>query len=160
MSQSFITAKCAAINMRRNFQTLVVFHQLLLFATIVVQSLTDSWLAPEVRSFLGIESSVLDDAAGEVAQGQFMPILWWSVTLISVLASVGVVLFRRWGRTLFVLVSVVSLLLVPFEGLYVDVGLTVLVGSVACLIEGMIIALMFFSPLRKMFRDEASFKIP
>ena len=123
----------------------------------VVQSLTEGWLPPEIRNILGMESSVLDDAAG-VAQGQFLPVLWWSVTVISVLASAGLILFRRWGRTLFVLVSVVSLVLTPFEALYVDVGLTVLVGSLACLIEGMIIALMFFSPLRKMFMHEPSAK--
>jgi hypothetical protein len=139
--------------MKRNFQTLVVFHQFLIFGTLVMQSVTDSWMPPEVRGALGIESSVMEDTADVASSGQMARTLWWGVTLISVLASVGVVLFRRWGRTLFVLASALSLLLTPFGGLYVDVGLTVLVGTAACVVEGMIISLMFFSPLRRLFKS-------
>lgn len=139
--------------MKRNFQTLVVFHQFLIFGGMLVQSVTDSWMSPEMRSFLGIESSVMESAADVTPQSQGMRALWWALTLLSVSASVGVVLFRRWGRTLFVLVSVLTLVSTPFGGLYVDVGWTVLVGSAAGIIEGMIIALMFFSPLRRLFRD-------
>ena len=140
--------------MRRNFQTLVVFHQFLIFASVVVKSITDDWLAPDVRGSLEVESSILDDAQDEPPPGQMMHTLWWAVTIIGMLASAGVLFFRPWGRTLFVAVSLVSLLLIPFGGLYVDTAWTVLVGSAAGLIEGMIIALMYFSPLRRMFRGK------
>ena len=139
--------------MKRNFQTLVVFHQFLIFGSLVVQSLTDSWMSPEMRSFLGIDLSVVGDTAEITAPSQMMAVLWWGMTIISLLASVGVILFRRWGRTLFVVVSVLNLLLTPFGGIYIDVGWTVLVGSAAGIIEGMIISLMFFSPLRRLFRS-------
>jgi hypothetical protein len=129
-----------------------VFHQCLIFATLIVQSVTDSWLYPEMRGFLGLESSVLDDTQDAASPNQVMHTIWWGERLISLVASAGLIFFRRWGRRLFVVVSAVSVLLTPFGGLYVDVGWTVLVGSVAGIIEGMIIALMYFSPLRKMFR--------
>ncbi len=139
--------------MKRNFQALVVFHQFLIFGSLVVQSITDSWMSPEMRSFLGIELSVVDYLAEVTAPSQMMDALWWGMTIISLLASVGVILFRRWGRTLFVFVSMLNLLLTPFGGIYIDVGWTVLVGSAAGIIEGMIISLMFFSPLRRLFRS-------
>jgi hypothetical protein len=140
--------------MKRNFQILVVVHQFLIFGSLVVQALTDSWMLPEMRSFLGIELSVVNDVAEVTAPSRMMDALWWGMTVLSLLASVGVILFQRWGRTLFVLVSILGLLLIPFGGIYIDVGWTVLVGSAATIIEGMIISLMFFSPLRKLFRSD------
>ena len=124
---------------------------MLIFASLVVQSITEGWLPPETRSFLGIQSSVLDAEIDVTSQSQMIYTLWWSVTFISVLTSVGVILFRRWGRTLFVFVSILTLLMIPFTEIYVDTGWTVLVGSVVGIVEGMIISLMFFSPLRKLF---------
>ena len=105
-----------------------------------------------MRAFLGVETSVLDDAQDVASPGQMIYILRWAVTLVGLFASAGVLWFRPWGRTLFVFVSIVSLLMIPFGGLYIDAGWTVLVGSAAGIIEGMIIALMYFSPLRRMFR--------
>lgn len=139
--------------MKRNFQTLVVLHQFLNFGSLVVQSITDSWMPPDMRTFLGSDNSVLDDPADVTSLSQMLPALWWAVRFISLLASVGVLLFHRWGRNMFVLVTLLSLAMTPFGGLYIDVGWTVLVGSLAGLIEGMIIALMFFSPLRRLFRS-------
>lgn len=141
--------------MKRNFQTLVVSHQLLLFATLMVQSATNEWLDPELRSFLGVESSIMEGPAASGTEHLLQDALWWTITLLSLLASVGVILFRRWGRRLFLVVTVASLLTVPLTGLYVDVGLTVMVASAAALIEGMIVALMYFSPLRKAFEVDA-----
>jgi len=105
-----------------------------------------------MRAFIGVETSVLDDVQDVASPSQMMYTLRWALTLIGLLASVGVLLFRLWGRTLFVFVSIFSLVMIPFDALYVDVGWTVLVGAAAGIIEGMIIALMYFSPLRRVFK--------
>jgi hypothetical protein len=138
--------------MKRNFQTIVVLHQVLIFSALVVQSITDSWLPPEIQSFLGVERTVLEEGANATSSNQMIDTLWWVVTIISLLASAGIIFFRRWGRTLFVFASILNLLSMPFSELYVDVGWTVFVGSVGGIIEGMIISLMFFSPLRRLFK--------
>ena len=119
----------------------------------VVQAITDSWMPPEMRSFLGVESSVMEEAADVLSPSRMMQTLWWGMTLIFVLASVGLILFRQWGRTLFVFLSILNLLLVPFEEIYADTGWTVFVGSAAYIVEGMIISLMFFSPVRRGFKS-------
>jgi hypothetical protein len=137
--------------MKRNFQTLVVVHQLLVFASTVVQSVTDGWLPPELQGYLDLNRSLLDDARGDGSPFDTTSALWWVMTLASLAASAGVLFFRRWGRTLFVAVAAVGVLLVPIGGLYVDVGWTVMLSSLAGLCEGALIALMYFSPLRKMF---------
>lgn len=137
--------------MRRNFQTLVVVHQLLVFAAMVVQSVTDGWLPPELQGHLGLDRSLLDEAQGDEPPFEAARALWWVLMPASLAASAGVLFFRRWGRTLFVAVAAVGVLLVPIGGLYVDVGWTVMVSSLAGLCEGALIALMYFSPLRRLF---------
>jgi len=139
--------------MKRNFQALVVLHQCLIFAAAVIQSVTDDWLPPEAKILLGVESSLLDGARDDAPWSLVIDIQWWAVILIGLSASAGVLLFRRWGRTLFVAASLISLALSPLSGLYVDVGWTVMVASAAGIAEGMIISLMFFSPLRKLFHN-------
>lgn len=139
--------------MKRNFQALVVLHQFLIFASLVVQAITDSWMPPEMRSFLGIESSVMEDASDVLSSSRMMETIWWAVTLVFIVASVGLILFRQWGRTLFVFLSILNLLLIPFGEIYVDTGWTVFVGSAAGIVEGMIISLMFFSPIRRGFKS-------
>src|SRR3712207_1097982 len=98
---------------KRSFQGLAALHQLLLFAATVVQSMTDAWLPPEMRSFLGVESSVLDEAAHAGPSDYIEQSLWWGLTLASILASAGLVLFRPWGRVLFALVSAAWFVLIP-----------------------------------------------
>lgn len=137
--------------MKRNFQTLVVVQQLLVFAALAAQSATDGWLPPEMRGFLGAEESLLDGGQDADAGLDALGALWWGLRLAALVASVGVVLFRPWARALFTAVGVAGALLPSVSGLYVDIGLTVMLGALAGLAEGMIIALMYFSPLRKMF---------
>jgi hypothetical protein len=141
--------------MRRNFQTLVVVHQLLVFASAVVQSVTDVWLPPELQGYLGVEQTLFEEGPGAEAPFEAARVLWWVLTAASLAASAGLLFFRRWGRTLFVAVAAVGVLLAPIGGLYVDVGWTVMVSSLAGLCEGAIIALVYFSPLRKMFARAA-----
>lgn len=86
--------------MKRNFQALIVFHQFLIFATLVVESVTNSWMSPEMRSFLGIERSIVEDAADATSPSQIMHSVWWVATLISVLASVGVINMSSVNRLL------------------------------------------------------------
>ena len=137
--------------MRRNFQTLVVAHQLLIFATVAVQSALDTRIPPELLGLADAHNSLLDDPQGLDSRVGVMWVLWWAMMLVSLLASVGVLLFRPWGRGLFLSVSVVNVLLTPLVGFYVDVGWTVMVAALAGTSEGMIIALMYFSPVRRMF---------
>lgn len=137
--------------MKRNFQTLVVVHQLLVFATVVIQSATEDWITHELSACLDLEPSLLEEAGAEDSGPDVLRTVWWVLTLVSLLASAGLLFFRRWGRRLFVALAFAHLPLMPLAGLYVDVGWTVMVGSLGGVCEGVVIALMYFSPVRRMF---------
>lgn len=66
-------------------------------------------------------------------------------------ASVGLCLGHRWGRTLFLVTFVTALLTTPFTEFYLSTGWTAFVAYLAGMTEGMIIALAYFSPVRRMF---------
>jgi hypothetical protein len=136
--------------MRRNFQTLVVVHQLLVFAVLVVQSATESWLPPEAQGFADAEGSLFGEADGD-PRFALTRWLWWVLMSGSLLASVGALFFRPWARTLFVLTAVGFVLCAPLYEFYLDTGWTVMLGGLAGLCEGVIIALMYFSPARRLF---------
>lgn len=137
--------------MRRNFQTLVVAHQLLVFAVLVVQPFTEGWMPPEAQGFPDAEASLLDEAGGPDTRFVLMRSLWWALTLGSLLASAGLLFFRPWARALFSLTAVAFVLAAPLQEYYVDTGWTVMVAGLGALCEGMLIALVYFSPVRKMF---------
>jgi hypothetical protein len=78
-----------------------------------------------------------------------------SLGVTKLLASLGLVLFFSWGRWLFAAVAAIGLACVPFSGLSVGAPLDNLVGYLASLIDGAILALSFSSPFSEaMRRDE------
>jgi hypothetical protein len=50
-----------------------------------------------MRSFLGVEGSVLNDTQDVMHRGQIPYTLWRGLSLVSVIASAGTLLFRQWG---------------------------------------------------------------
>lgn len=83
------------------------------------------------------------------------PRFYLSLGVAKLLASLGLVLFLSWGRWLFVAVSAIGLACVPFSGLSVGVPLDNLVGYLAALIDGAVLAISFSSPFSEaMRRDE------
>jgi hypothetical protein len=50
-----------------------------------------------MRWFLGVEGSVLNDTQDVMHRGQIPYTLWRGLSLVSVIASAGMLLFRQWG---------------------------------------------------------------
>ena len=105
---------------RQQFQILVVINQLLAFAGPVAQSLTDHLLPPELHSFLGLDRSVFEDGSSLSGLGDVTHLLRTALMIVHVVASVGLCLGRRWGRTLLALCLFADWLLVPFYPFYID----------------------------------------
>jgi hypothetical protein len=138
---------------RHQFRLLVVLNQFLIVAAIVVQEITDGSLPPELRSYLGIDESVLDTQIVSVTPLSDVP--YWLgivVILMGLAASIGLCLGKRWGRSLFVVTFVVALVTTLFTDFYLNTGWTAFVSYLAGSTEGMIIALAYFSPVRRMFK--------
>ena len=141
---------------RQQFRLLVIANQLLLLAGYVVRDLTDVNLPPELQEYLVTSASVMDGTdTGLFFSDQNMFALWVVIDITGFAGAVGLCLGRRWGRTLYLACYLASLfagLLVPFYASTHWPGfLFMLYGTT----EGMILALAYFSHLRRMFgRDK------
>jgi len=136
--------------LRRNFQIIVVFSQLLAIAIVVVQYVTESSLPPELLGYLSnYESILIPDKQSILELLTDIPFL--IQTLLGIVAAVGLILFTTWGRPVFLIYIAAELVLSLLMGPYVSTGWTVFVGYVYSILEGMILALIYFSPIRKMF---------
>src|SRR5688500_3794629 len=141
---------------RQQFRLLVIANQLLLFAGYVVRDLTDVNLPPEIQEYLVTSASVMDGTGtGALFSEQNIYLLWVAIDITGLAGAVGLCLGRAWGRTLFLACYVASLfagLLVPF---YASTRWPGFVFMLYGTTEGMILALAYFSHLRRMFeRDE------
>jgi hypothetical protein len=135
---------------RQQFQILVVLNQLLAFSVPVVQALTDGLLPPELHGFLGLDQSVLEDPAPSTSD-DVPGLLRTALMFGHVVASVGLCLGRRWGRTLLALCLFSDWLLVAFAPYFVDTPWTVLASYAFTITEGMVLGLAYFSHLRRLF---------
>lgn len=137
---------------RQQFRLLVVFNQLLFYGTVLVQGFTDAALPEELLDFVLAEPSLLDGGSGADSSAA-----WWAETLFmvtaiaSLVASVGLCFGRAWGRRLFLVCFILLYVPVVLTPVYVDTGWTILVGSLNCTTTGMILALVYFSHLKRMF---------
>lgn len=137
---------------RQQFRLLVVLSQFLFYGTMLTQSLTDGALPPELLDFVTAEPSLLDGGAGGDAPNAWLADVLLAVTSVaSLIAAVGLCLGRAWGRRLFLVCFLLSFAPVALTPVYVDTSWTVLLASLYGASEGMILALVYFSHLRRMF---------
>lgn len=139
---------------RHQFKLLVVLNQLLVLAAMIVYEVTDRSLPPELREYLPIDESVFNTQIGSVTSRSDLP-YWVGILVIvsGLLSSLGLCLEKKWGRTLYVLTFATALVITPFTEFYLSSGWAAFVSYAAGATEGMIIALAFFSPARRMFES-------
>jgi hypothetical protein len=71
--------------------------------------------------------------------------------LLALVSMVGLFLFWRPARPLYLVTTAAGLFLTPFFGPYVDAGWETAFGEAATIISGMVLALVYFSPLKELF---------
>ena len=136
--------------LRRNFQILVAASQILTIGTVVVQYLTESSLPPELLGYLSdYETILIPDRLSMIELLTDIPFL--VQTLLGILAAIGLILFRTWGRPVYLVYIAAELIITVLAGPYISTGWTDFAGYVSSITEGLILALMYFSPVRKMF---------
>ena len=74
-------------------------------------------------------------------------------TLLGILAASGLILFRTWGRPVFLVYIAAGLVITVLAGPYITTGWTALIRYISSISEGLFLALMYFSPVRKMFGE-------
>lgn len=137
--------------LRRYFQILVAMWPLLAISITVVQYVTESSLPPELLWYLSnYETILVPDRYAVFEVSTNVPFL--IQTSLGILAAVGLILFKSWGRSVFLVYVASELVVTVLAGPHVNTGWTMLMGYIYCLIEGVILSLIYFSPVRKMFK--------
>lgn len=136
---------------RHHFQILVVVWQLLVLAYVAVDYATGLTLPVELSVDPGTYGSVLDQDRYNLMDIAFDAAFWTQI-FIGLLAAIGLVLFKAWGRTALVVYLIFGLIITPANPLYMTTGWATLVGYLCSLFEGGILVLVYFSPIRKIFR--------
>lgn len=67
--------------------------------------------------------------------------------------SIGLIYFKRWARTGFVAYIIVSILLAPLLGLYVQTGIESLISYIIALGDGAILMMLFLTSISDEFKS-------
>ena len=140
---------------RHKFRLLVVFSQLCSFGWFLVDEVTTGAIPEELRGYFGLDQSVLGTPADyDPFFGDLPYTLFVVVTVLGVAAAVGLCLGQNWGRRLFVFCIGCEIVLAPLTPYSIGTGWGGMVGYLYGITAGMVLALVYFSPLRRMFPRE------
>ena len=137
---------------RSQFRLLIVINQLLFFGSVAVQEVTDKSLPPELKSYLGIDSSVLNPLVVDAGLLTDVPYILGNLLLLTgLIASVGMCFGKKWGRSLYLVTFVAALAMTFMTDVNISTAWTSFVLYLATFTEGMILGLAYFSHVRRMF---------
>jgi hypothetical protein len=110
-----------------------------------------------LSTFLLLEPRLPDEVKGALSwngYGAKLPMsesIWWFVALLRVLVTVGLYLFSREARAVFVGLAIYSAVTSLLGGVNVSTGTGVFLGYLLALCEGAVLVLAFTSPIRDRF---------
>ena len=131
---------------RKNFRILLVLSWLLVIAGVMASFITEKTLPPELQSYLErVENAPLTNSEIVLA------VVDIAFIVFAVVLTVGLFRFRRWAKTLLPISYVLGLALIPGDGPYVESGWASFLFFLGSLVDGIILALVYFSPLREFF---------
>jgi hypothetical protein len=129
-------------------RTLIVAEVVLGIISVVVSLLTESSLPEPLQAFLHAESEVEATGRGMVMLAAAIPLI-----ILLLVSSIGLFFFWRPARFLYLIAIAGGLLLTPFFGPYVDAGWGATFEEAAIIISGVILALVYFSPLKDLYEQ-------
>ena len=132
-------------------RTLIVAEIALVIISVVVSLLTESSLPEPLRAFLKAEFE-----AEITVRAMTMIIATIPLFVLMLGSSIGLFFFWRPARILYLIVTAVGLLLTPFFGPYVDAGWGSTLEEAATIVSGVILALIYFSPLKDLYEKPAA----
>lgn len=107
------------------------------------------WIFPSLVGSLPEELSSMDEG-----DSNGMLYFYFTVvhTIIYVTSLIGIFRFRKWGRVLFLVQLLLSIIALPFYPVYhISSGLSSVLSAVSYLVAHVSIAIMYLSPINKYF---------
>ena len=125
---------------------IIVAEVVLGIGSITAYELSKSAMPEALRSF---ESNQFE---GEISPMLVVTFCFLIVFLIALLTAwIGLFVFWKPARMLYLITMVVSLLLGPFFGPYVETGLSYTLCEATSIVSGIILTLVYFSPLKELY---------
>lgn len=131
---------------KTSLRLLIIAEVVLGIGSVVAYYLGETSLPEALRFF---ESEKFDDTAGPaliIVLGLMVLLL-----LALIVAWIGLFVFWQPARLLYLVTTVLALLLMPFFGPYVETGLSYTLTEAASIVAGIILALVYFSPLKELY---------
>ena len=149
------------MSLRTLFRVLVVLPPLLAVASLTYHCLAEPGLSEDWRAILawnGDGGWLPSDSEEPLT---FASTIAWLVVGISLVIAllavqVGLFFFRAWARTANLVLTVVFLITVPFSGLSISLPLEAACYEAVSIADGFLLALAYFSPLRRQFAKKRS----
>lgn len=132
---------------KKQFRILVTLSIVTATIYAVISLLGESLLPWPIREYNQMQAM-----AGFKASDWLFLVFACQFVIISVVAFVGLYRFSPWARSLTVAVWLIGLLGTPFSGPMVEPALAVAFYDCSSVLFGMIIALIYFSPVAFWFR--------
>jgi hypothetical protein len=127
-------------------RTLIVAEIVIGIISIVVSSFTESTLPEPLRAF-----SEAQTESEITTRGVAMIAAAIALIILLLVSSIGLFFFWRPARILYLLTLILGIAMTPFFGPYVDAGLGTAFEDIAVVISGVILGLVYFSPLRELY---------
>ena len=130
----------------RLYRGALIAEWVLALGAAAVAIATEPLLPPELRDYL-------DRQASEPLTGRDLIEMAAGVVFLSLAAAatVGLFRFRRWGRRLFVALTLLGFVPIVAMGPTVETGAATAMAETATLLSGIILALVYGSPIRDRF---------
>lgn len=147
------------------FRTLVVLSQVCTLGFYIIQFVTEDRISADLKSYYGVGEGTLSYliGGGRSVIDSFMEIFtfnqWKFLSIIvldimTFIAAVGLFLLRKWASALFLSCLLLRLILIAKTPFHIETGLTVLITYVGTIIEGMILAIIYFTNFKERFETQ------
>lgn len=84
-----------------------------------------------------------------------LEMIWIGVLVLMLIlilvGYVGLFLFKKWGRTITVSITIISFLLTPFMGILVALPVTATIDGISCMLFGIVLSMAYLPPLESEF---------
>ena len=119
---------------------LVLLELALLLLSLFATFRLESYLHPLLQEYLALQ-----ELSAPTTQDSI--ILWVGIpfVLAHIVSVVGLLFVKIWAKYLYLFVIVVEHMLTPFVGPFVEHGLTTAISNLGVLLQGAILAMLFFS---------------
>jgi hypothetical protein len=147
-----LPSKEARLSVAR-FRMLIFLAQLATLFNYTAPSVFDGSVPPEVEAFVLGRVAESDDASLLFTRSVLAYYTTIALDILSFGAALGLLVFRRWARTLLLCITIARLLFTPATPVYLNTGGAVMIGYAASLLEGMVLALCYFASPKGRFEQ-------